>query len=177
MENIVKQIFDGIKEKGWDSYKLLKNEILTYDKKDLIVEILNTNSFRYSDAKNLLLIIPELWKDFSLEDWKYIIRKINRPSNYRLYIDNSSQFEDIRFLYNWIGIDSIALYKNDSLISKENKQALDKVFPAFLIDPMRDGDLYKENFQDGTFGDINYFRKMKQRLINQGAKPSPIANL
>ncbi|MEN4759540.1 hypothetical protein ABEG63_04295 [Chryseobacterium sp. C39-AII1] len=177
MRVTIEKLSISIKEKGWDSYKSLKKELLTYNTKDLIVEILNANNFRNSDTRSLLLIIPELWKDFSLEDWKYIIRKVNRPSIYRLYIDNSSQFEDIRFLYNWIGIDSVSLYKNDSLISKENKQALDKVFPAYLIDPMRDGGLYKEDFQDGTFGNIDYFRKMKHRLISQGAKPNPMGNL
>ena len=90
---------------------------------------------------------------------------------------NEPCFEDLRFLYNWIGIDSVRLYKNESGISEKNKRSLDRVFPALLTDPMREGELDKENFQDGTFGDIKYFRDMKIRLINQGAKPSPMLNL
>lgn len=176
MEQIIQKLQHGIEESGWDSYKLLKNELLTYNSRDLIVNLLNSKNFRYKSIRSLLVIVPELWKDFSLEDWMYIIRKVNRPSSYRIYIDDGPYFEDIRFLYNWIGIDSISLYKNDSGVSSKNKQSLDRVFPVFLHDTLRNGD-YKEEFLDGTFGDIRYFKEMKTRLINQGAKPSPMPNL
>lgn len=107
----------------------------------------------------------------------YIIRKVDRSANYRILIDNEPCFEDIRFLYNWIGIDSVKLYKNESGLPDKYKKSLDRVFPVLLIDPMKDGELYKENFQDGTFGNIKYFRDMKIRLINQGANASSLPNL
>ncbi|WP_370895586.1 hypothetical protein [Chryseobacterium gossypii] len=177
MEEIIQKLHQGLKQNGWDSYKLLKNELLTYNPKDLIISLLNTKELWNTDLRSLFIIIPEIWKDFNLNDWKYIIQSVNRPSNYRILIDHGPFFEDIRFLYNWIGIDSISLYKNDPGISLENKKNLDKVFPAFLLDPMRDGELYKEDFQDGTFGDIKYFKDMKIRLINEGAKASPMPDL
>lgn len=37
------------------------------------------DDFRDTDVKALLLVIPELWKDFNMDDWMYIIRKIDRP--------------------------------------------------------------------------------------------------
>ncbi|MEN5309174.1 hypothetical protein ABE425_16870 [Chryseobacterium cucumeris] len=176
MEQIIQKLHHGIKQSGWDSYKPLKNELLAYNSKDLIIKLLNSEDFRYKNIRSLFVIIPELWKDFNLDDWMYIIRKVDRPTNYRLYIDDGPYFEDIRFLYNWIGIDSISLYKNDPGVSSKNKQNLDKVFPMFLHDTLRNGD-YKEEFSDGTCGDIKYFRDMKTRLISQGAKPSPMSNL
>lgn len=162
----------------WENFKSLKNEILLdQSKKELIVDILNTKEFIYTDVGGLFLTIPELWKDFNLDDWLYIIRNVIRPAKYRLYMDYEPNFEDIRFLYNWIGIDSVNLYKEDSEISKENKVNLDKVFPQFLNDTMRNGDTYKEDFKDGTFGNIKYFRDMKQRLILQGVKEGFKGNL
>ncbi|WP_292010559.1 hypothetical protein [Chryseobacterium sp.] len=177
MEQIIQKLLNGLESRGWDCYKPLKDELLSHNTKDLIVKVITTESFRYTDVRSLLLIVPELWKDFSLEDWKYIMRKIDRPSNYRLYIDDSSYFEDIRFLYNWIGIDSISLYKNDPLLSSENKNNLDKVFPLFLHDTMRNGEEYKEDFNDGTFGNIKYFKEMKSKLISQGAKANEMGHL
>lgn len=177
MEQIILKLKHFLKLNGWESYKNLKSELLTLNTKDLIIHILNDDTMRDSNVTALLLAIPELWKDFNLNDWKYIIQNVNRPSNYRLLMDNKPCIEDIRFLYNWIGIDSISLYKKDTLISKENKQNLDKVFPAFLSDTIRNGEIYKENFQDGTFGDIRYFKEMKIRLISQGAIASGVSNL
>ncbi|AXO80717.1 hypothetical protein DZC78_10085 [Olleya aquimaris] len=165
-------------EGDWENFRLLKNEILLEEnKKELIIDILNTKEFIYTDVGGLFLTIPELWEDFDLNDWLHIIRNVNRPSKYRLYMDYEPNFEDIRFLYNWIGIDSVSLYKEDSEISKENKENLNKVFPQFLNDTMRNGDTYKEDFKDGTFGDISFFRIMKERLISQGAKESFNGNL
>ncbi|HCN49646.1 MAG TPA: hypothetical protein DIT10_11225 [Chryseobacterium sp.] len=177
MEQIIMKLIDFLQSNGWESYKDLKSELLSLDTKSLIVQILSEKQFVDSDVKALFLAIPELWKDFNLDDWMYIIRKVERSANYRVLIDNEPCFEDLRFLYNWIGIDSVRLYKNESGISEKNKRSLDRVFPALLTDPMREGELDKENFQDGTFGDIKYFRDMKIRLINQGAKPSPMLNL
>lgn len=176
MEQIIQKLKQGIKESGWDAYKPLKNELLMHNSKELIVRLLNSDSFRYKNIRSLFLIIPELWKDFNLDDWMYIIRKVDRPENYRLYKDDGPYFEDIRFLYNWIGIDSISLYKNDPGVSSKNKQSLDRVFPVFLHDTLRNGD-YMEEFLDGTFGDIKYFRDMKIRLMNQGASASPMPDL
>lgn len=177
MEQIIIKLIDFLQSNDWESYKDLKSELLSIDIKDLIVQILNERGFRDTDVRALLLAIPELWKDFNLHDWMYIIRKVERSANYRVLIDNEPCFEDIRFLYNWIGIDSVRLYKNESDISEKNKRSLDRVFPVLLTDPMREGELYKENFQDRTFGGVKYFRDMKLRLMNQGAKPSPIPSL
>lgn len=177
MEQIIIKLIGFLPYNSWESYKDLKSELLSVDTKSLIVRILNERRFRDTDVKALLLVIPELWKDFNLDDWKYIIRKVDRSANYRVLIDNEPCFEDIRFLYNWIGIDSLKLYKNESGISEENKKSLDRVFPVLLTDPMREGESYKEDFQDGTFGNIKYLRDMRIRLINQGAIASPMPNL
>ncbi|GEN75759.1 hypothetical protein [Chryseobacterium hagamense] len=176
MEEIIQKLHQGIKQSGWDIFKHLKKELLNYNSKDLIIKLLNSKEFKYKNIRSLLVIIPELWKDFSLEDWRIIMREVNRPSNYRVFIDDGPYFEDVRFLYNWIGIDSIKLYKNDPEISDENKRYLDRVFPLFLHDTMRNGE-YMEDFHDGTFGDIKFFREMKSRLMSQGAKPSPLPDL
>lgn len=171
---IIKKIINIVKE-DWNGLKKMRNEALTINSKELIVQMLNSPEIVYTDMSAILLILPEIWKDFNLEDWQYIIRNVNRPKQYKLYIDDGPYFEDIRFLYNWIGIDSIDLYKKDQIISSDNKKNLDQIINRFLNDPMRDN--YKEDFEDGTFGNIKYFKDMKQRLISQGAKSSPVEDL
>ncbi|WP_298417870.1 hypothetical protein [uncultured Kordia sp.] len=168
------KIIKTVKE-DWNDLKKIKKEILSVNSKELIIKLLNSSEIVYTDMSAVLLIIPEIWKDFELEDWKHIIQNVNRPKEYRLYIDDGPFFEDIRFLYNWIGIDSIELYKSDPLILPENKKSLDKIVHNFLKDTMRDN--YKEDFEDGTFGNIDYFRKMKQKLISQGAKRNSLKDI
>lgn len=155
----------------------IKQELILNTSKEFIVEILNSKEFIYTDIGYLLLVVPELWKDFNLEDWLYVIRNVNREKNYRILINSEPCFEDIRFLHNWIGIDSIDLYKNDIGISDENKKSLDIVFPEFLTDTLRNGEVYMEDFSDGTFGDINYFKEMHESLLSQGASKSLMGKL
>lgn len=132
MEQIIQKLHHGIKQSGWDSYKPLKNELLAYNSKDLIIKLLNSEDFRYKNIRSLFVIIPELWKDFNLDDWMYIIRKVDRPTNYRLYIDDGPYFEDIRFLYNWIGIDSICIKMIREFLLKINKTWI-KYFQCFYM--------------------------------------------
>lgn len=172
MEKLITKLITELDQDGWDAINNNKNELLKFDGKELIISLLNNQNLRYSHAPAILVIIPEIWKDFSLEDWKQIMRKIERPKKYRVLIDDSSQFEDIRFLCNWIGIDGIKLYKEDNLLSKENKEALDKVFPGFLFDHIKSGD-NKEDFEDGTFGKLQYLLTMRKRLLSEGASPIP----
>ena len=75
MEQIIIKLLGFLKFNDWESYKSLKNELLSVDTKNLIVQILNESRFRDTDVKALLLVIPELWKDFNMDDWMYIIRK------------------------------------------------------------------------------------------------------
>ena len=56
-------------EDGWDVVNKKEQQILNFDNKQFIIEILNTESFRNTFAEATLLILPELWKDFNLSDW------------------------------------------------------------------------------------------------------------
>lgn len=177
MKDLINQITENQRKEGWAGFNKIKDQMLQEDTRELIINLMKVDNVMFQNIGALFIVIPELWKDYDLEDWLYIIRNAERPKNYRVLIDDGTYFEDIRFLYNWIGIDSVDLYKNDSQISKANKDALDNVFPDFLSDTMRNGDSYKEDFKDGTFGNIEYFREMNQRLINQGAKENLIGSL
>jgi hypothetical protein len=166
MERLIKKLILELDQNGWDAIKDNKKEILTFDGKEFMINLLNNNDLRYTHAPVIFLIIPEIWKDFNLQDWKYVIHNIERPAKYRILFDDSPNFEDLKFLYNWIGIDSIKLCNEDDALPIEKKKAINRVLPNFLIHNLGDGE---EDFADGTFGKKEYFITMKQRLISQGA--------
>lgn len=177
MDNITKKIIENLNKGGYDFIIEEKENIKKIDGKKIIIDLLNDKYLLNRYVSAILLIVPELWKNFNLSDWQEIIRSVNRPAEYRPNIDDEANFEDIRFLHNWIGIDSLDLYKNTSDISEINKSILDKKAKYCLIDSNRDGKSYKLWFQDGIYGDIKYFIDMKTRLISQGAKANNLPDL
>lgn len=157
---------------SYSEYQRSKSEFLKFDPKELIIACLNHSYFSGEDVAALLINVPEIWKDLNLNDWKYIIENVNRRADYRLVMDNDACFEDIKFLYKFLEIDSIKLYKEDSNITAENKSVLDRVIPGICTNFFKD-DLDEEYFTDGTYGNRYYFREMKKKLITQGAKEAP----
>ena len=171
MKKIIEKIIEHRKKEGWDIFKKMKSEILQFDSKYFLINCFNHEKMNNTYMSAMLLIIPELWKNFNLEDWLNIMRAIERPKKYRLYMDDSAHFEDIKFLYNWIEIDSIKLFKEDLIISNENKRVLNKIFPGYLRDLIKSNPDYMEDFNDKTFGEYKHLEAMRERLISQGAKP------
>ncbi len=167
MEKLINKLIKELDQNGWDAIKDYKKEILSHEGKEFMINLLNNLDLRYTHAPVVFLIIPEIWKDFNLQDWKYVIHNIDRPAKYRILFDDSSNFEDLKFLYNWIGIDSIKLCNEDDELPIEKKKAINRVLPNFLFEQLGDGE---EDFEDGTFGKKEYFITMKERLISQGAK-------
>jgi hypothetical protein len=170
----MKELIDKIIKKslieGYDYFSQEKNNLLKFNTKEVLITFFNHPKMWHRDMEALLLWIPELWKDFNLDDWLEIIRNVDRPANYKILFTETSQFEDIKFLYKWIKIDSIKLYQEDSLLSSEKKEVLDNIIPRFMYENDI-SDLEMENFEDGTYGDYKYIETMRERLISQGAKP------
>ena len=177
MNDITKKLIENLNRLMYDEILEQKTDILEVDGKQLIIDLLNDEYLGSRDVSALLKIIPEIWKDFNLSDWQDIIRSVNRPAEYRPNIDTEANFEDIRFLYHWIGIDSLDLYQNTSGISVSNKSILDKKAKYCLVDSDRNGNNYEISFKEGIYGNIQYFRDMKARLISQGAKANSLPDL
>ena len=169
MEKLINKLLLDLKENGWTTgVEINKKEILQNGGKEFITNLLSNPEFRYTYAPRVFLIIPQIWNNFSLDDWKYVLRNVKRPLKYRPLFDESASFEDIKFLYNWIKIDSLKLFDEDPEISDEIKQKVRRLFPNFLSMDL-DEDLAEEDFKDGTFGDRKYLAEMRDRLISQGA--------
>lgn len=122
MKNFIKKLIFEIQEDGWDVVNKKKQQILNFDNKQFIIEILNTESFRNTFAEATLLILPELWKDFNLSDWLEIMRRIKSPVNYRVLMDDGPYFVDIRFLCSWIGIDARKLFREDKELPEQKRR-------------------------------------------------------
>lgn len=170
MESLIQKIVNSLRQKGLTDIRLFENEILSQEPKDFLVACFTNEDIHYRYMNEILLIFTDLWKDFNLDDWREIMRRIDRPKGYRPLFDDTGHFEDVKFLLNWIEIDSIELYQNDPEISEKNKKVLDKVIPLFLFSPTKGVD-FMEDFEDGTYGNYQHLVKMRERLIKQGAKP------
>lgn len=168
MSSLINKIYGEVRD-GEDE-KTFKDQILAYGNKQFIIDMLNFDIFINNWAESIFLKIPELWKDLSLDDWKEIIISIDRPKTYRPYMEVSAHFEDLKFLHNWLEIDSISLYKSISSLSDSNRESLDKNLKYLFDDSDKRWDLTEE-FGDGTFCNPSYFKEAKMKLIAEGAKP------
>lgn len=162
----------NISDAGVSFFVAYKADILKQDKLVFLIDCFNHSEINYKYMQYLLLTIPEVWKDFSLDDWKFIIRNVKRKSKYKVLYDDEGCFEDIKFLFKWIEVDSVDLYRNDSKINERDKNILDRVIKSYAYDIYKDpehSNLDYEWFEEGVYGDIMYFEIMKERLLKQGA--------
>jgi len=168
MKELIDKIIKISQSEGYDYFLKEKNNLLKYNTKEVLIAFFNHPNMRHLRMEALLLWIPELWKDLNLDDWLEIIRNVDRPADYKILFTETSQFEDIKFLYKWVKIDSIKLYQEDSILSAEKKEVLDNIIPKFMY--QNDiTDLEMENFEDGTYGEYKHIEAMRERLISQGA--------
>jgi len=171
MNNLVNRIYLALRESlDINSINSFRDQIMSYGNKQFIIDLLNFDFFFNKDAEVIFLKTPEMWKDLSLNDWKEIIKLIDRPEIYRPFMEVSSHFEDLKLLHNWLEIDSISLYKSIPDLSEKNRKSLDKNLKYLFGDSRKRSD-NTEDFEDGTFCNPQYFQEAKNKLIKEGAKP------
>ena len=115
----------------------------------------------------ILLMFPELWKDFNKENWQTILINTNRPANLRLFKDERGYFDDIVFLFRFVKVDALKWVFENSLLSHEKKI---NIMNYFLMRPdeLLKGDYDESGFNQGFFGNKEYIHIMQDRLIEQG---------
>jgi|GEM_PF-2786645 len=171
MNDLVNKIHLELRESGnINSINSFRDQIMSYGNKQFIIDLLNFDMFSHKRAEAIFLKTPEMWKDLSLADWKDIIRSIERPEKYRAFMEISAHFEDVKFLHNWLGIDSISLYEDIPNLSESNRKSLEKNLKYLYGDSWKKSHL-EEDFEDGTFCNPKYFQETKTKLIKEGAKP------
>jgi hypothetical protein len=155
-----------------DDVRENKSEYLNFNQKELITAFLNCELMKGSRLEQVLLELPELWRDLNLSDWKEIIQKVNRRENYKYLFDDWACFEDVKFLYKFLEIDSIDLYKSDSILTDSAKRNITSAISIYCSDFIK-SQSDSENFDDGTYPSKSLFMEVKSRLISQGAKEAP----
>lgn len=146
-----------------ESFKNEESDYLYFNSRDLIIECLNNELFYVKDVESLLLRLPKLWSDFSLDDWKHVIRNVARKPDYRYMFDSEPCFVDIKFLYKYLEVDSIKLYKEDTELSEESKASITKAVSVFCFQ------FFKDEYDLETIQDEPAFKKAKDRLLSEGA--------
>lgn len=158
---------EGAERKFWNQFF---NEIQQIGAKELLLVCMQNHESRYIIP--LMLSLPELWRDFTVDDWLSIMKNVgNRPpyAMIKSQIGSVGVHADIMFLCKYLEIDGLDLYLNHAGATDENKFATVRYMNGFLDEFVKENSDYEdlsdsdENVFDGfTLGDLN---QIKQRLL------------
>jgi|GEM_PF-4963439 len=162
---VFKDIYEQNKIKSYSTYfkNFTKNE-----RKKALIDSLSFD--HYNTVETIFLTFPQLWKDFSKEDWVDLL-KTSIVNIQNLNIDsrivNSSNLSFLRLLYSYLNVNSFSILSDtglsDSLLKKCYEYG-DKYSSLFY----KDENLIKEELED--FSNIS-FKKLKQiseSLLTEG---------
>lgn len=99
------------------------SEVRKYGKYDFLIA--NFNSFTLSSNINLMLVLPELWNTFGIDNWIELIeRNRERPKKLRFTEIDTGKFSDIVFISKYLELDGIDLAVNHSNLTEDDKKAI-----------------------------------------------------
>lgn len=98
-------------------------EIKKFGKYDFLVE--NFGNFTVSSNLSLMLVLPELWNDFNIDDWIELFeRNKERPMKIKASQIDTGKFSDVVFFCKYLELDGIDLFINYSNSTINDKQAV-----------------------------------------------------
>jgi hypothetical protein len=153
-------------------------EILSFDSTDFIKY--NMENFYSGYCIHLLLCLPELWLNFSLQKWLSLSKSINRNKNYKLMDANEATFDDIKFLCKYIGLNLLPIYTQDkSLDISIRSITLDffKKQPYLLVNNKDDNEFIKSEYCNTKKIIDDYSKKLKKEHPNLSIKSNNIDNI
>lgn len=159
-------------------FSLKREELENYDPKEVIIALLNSTIYG-NFISSLLTYSRWMWKDFHLEDWKYILARVERKKiTYREL--RPTCYRDLTFLSNLVGINAIDLFLSIESIPNEDKKMVIETSKAFWSDLIHVGSfeenaLYKKEEDEPYDDEIESiiesdFILHRQRLMSEGAK-------
>lgn len=126
--------------------------------------------FREFNSKynlEMLLSLPELWKDLDKSHWMDIMEQLSPRPETRL-LDDTGFYDDLKFLHRYIKVNPFEVFANQAKIStKDKRNALKycKVHSIFFI--MNDWD--KDNFNEGYYKNVKeHLEYKRQSFLQQG---------
>jgi hypothetical protein len=115
---------------------------------------------------DFLLCFPEIWSDFNKTNWDKIMRTVKRPEHLRMLMDERGYFDDITFLFRYIGIDVFEWIRSDTHLNNKSKVVIFNYFRTRTNSLTRDTS-DDENYNEGIWADEKYCRGMRERLLQQ----------
>lgn len=176
IKSILKELEEGI----WatpqeftlerNSVQTKVNLLLNFDSKDVLVCLFNEMERSFNIP--FLLCAPELWSNFHRGDWEYIFSNVKRPSDFHYLMKDYGNFDDVLFLYRYIGVDALKWLFEFPGISQTDKKTIFKYFKIGVHHLIKDS-MDEENFGDGTWADLSYYNSMYKNLVAEGVEPLP----
>lgn len=135
IENLAWKIYreEPVNEKLRPYYLKYLDEIKRFGKFDFLVA--NFRNFTVNNNTGLMLTLPELWEDFTVEDWIGLFESVgDRPTGIKIKEIDTGIFTDILFFGKYLELDGIDLALKHSDLSCENKLAIANYAKVFCED-------------------------------------------
>lgn len=85
----------------------------------------NLRNFEQGYNLGLFLTLPEIWEDFTVDDWVELLENVgDRPRKIQTKDITIGIFADVVFLCKYLEVDGIALYVNHTKQTPANKEAV-----------------------------------------------------
>jgi hypothetical protein len=123
------------------------------------------NNSRLYFGIDFLLCFPEIWSDFSIEDWKRLSSKISREEKGTNDPFDPSRFSDIIFADYFLEINYSAYLLTSHILTQEQFEILHKHIKnhARILNRKK-----QIGFDSGMWGGKSFFEVMKIKLIQSG---------
>ncbi len=141
LHNIYWEKYAGWKPLDREIIELYKNEILENNSMEFLCY--QISNFENTFCMKLLLSMPELWANFDMKNWEYLIRHIKRKEP-RTFEISEGYFSDIQFLCRYLKIDAFKLLRNIEIGHREYSYILThfKAHPFLLSNLQEDKEIF-----------------------------------
>lgn len=165
-DELARTIYEKYWNGGWQRNFLISflPKIEEIGVKDFLVSYMS--AFEMREVHPLMLRLPELWKNFTVDDWLSIMRSIdNRPPHAMVkgQIGDVGVHSDIAFLCHFLEIDGLDLYLNHVQTSEENKQNTIRYMKGFLDEFIKE----PLDYEDLSEGEDNAFDGFTLKDLDQ----------
>lgn len=172
VDELAKRICDGSWEGdgGKEFYERFLDEIHSIGRIEFLAAYMRDSEVE--DVRVLMLSLPQLWQDFTVDDWLKLMEAVGEKPTKRPKWDIGEMgiFSDVLFLCRFLEINGLDLYLNYAKVSEQSKWAVVKYMQAFAgffakqwIDDYDDLSEGEDNVFDGfTLADLDC---IKQNLL------------
>jgi hypothetical protein len=169
LQNLCREMYEGYggsKESGRRYFGLYLSQIMSVGQMELLIFLLKSDyPLRY--VLDVLLSLPEIWRDFSSSEWIRLMSSVTPRSNSISWKDEEAGYADFVFLCRYLNVNALSVYCDLDGVPREDKCFVLTHFEKNPY-PMLLDDLDKEDLDGEYFVDNVVLTSVKRRLLKEG---------